>query len=87
MLNNFTIFIKMVYTIEDIDKVLNFSSWDSRRKMDEFFRIDSDMYCNLGSDSTKTEKQIVKKNSKALYKAIQKIDSSVGTSLLYHMDK
>ena len=45
------------------------------------------MYTNLGSDSTKTQVQDVKKKSRAIYRAISKIDSSDGKKLLYHMDK
>ena len=77
----------MLYTIEDIDKVLSFSSWKPKQKIDEFYRIDTDMYCNLGTDSSKAEKQAVKKKSQILYRAVQKVDSAIGTSLLHHMDK
>ena len=44
------------------------------------------MYCNLGSDSTKTERLETKKQSRAIYRAIKTIDKSLGDSLL-PMDK
>ena len=45
------------------------------------------MYTNLGIDSTKTEKQAVKRMSKKIYKAIQGINEPIGKSLLQAMDK
>jgi len=76
----------MEYKYDDIEKIVNFSSWSERKKLDELFRIDTFMYCNLGTDSTKTEKEAVRKKSRAIYKAIHKINPEVGKHLLYHMD-
>ena len=44
------------------------------------------MYTNLGSDSTKTEKQEVKKNSRIIYRAIKDLDQETGKLLLQHQD-
>ncbi len=44
----------MVYTTTDIDKVLSYKTWSNKRKSDELLRMDCNMYCNLGSDSTKS---------------------------------
>ena len=77
----------MSYGYEDIDKIVEFKTWRTRKKIDELFRIDSYMYTNLGTDSTKTEKEAVKKKSRAIYRAINKINPTIGKNFLYHMDK
>mgnify|MGYP003112354759 FL=1 len=50
----------MVYMIDDVDKILEFKTWNDKRKIDELLRIDCKMYTNLGSDSSKTERAEVK---------------------------
>ncbi len=67
----------MEYKYEDVDKVLDFSTWTNEKKIDELFRIDSYMYTNLGIDSTKKEREDVKRKSRYIYKAIQKIISKL----------
>tara|TARA_R100001198_G_C5241377_1_gene218801 strand:- start:3053 stop:3283 length:231 start_codon:yes stop_codon:yes gene_type:complete len=76
----------MEYKYSDIEKVLEFKTWSNKRKIDELFRIDCEMYTNLGTDSTKTEREKVKAKSKAIYKTVAKIDASVGKHLLLSMD-
>ena len=56
-------------------------------KIDKLLELDCNMYTNLGSDSTKTEKLEVKRMSRKIYKAIQSINEPVGKSLLQAMDK
>ena len=41
----------MSYNIDDVEKILNFTSWSNKRKIDTLFEIDADLYCNLGSES------------------------------------
>ena len=77
----------MDYNYEDINNVLEFKTWSNKRKIDELFRIDCDMYTNLGTDSTKSEREEVKKKSKAIYRIITKIDANVGKHLLFSMDR
>ena len=77
----------MTYTFSDIDKIINFKSWNKRKKLDELFRIDADMYCNLGCTSSVKERTEVKRKSKAIYKAITTIDENVGKPLLFYMDR
>lgn len=76
----------MVYTTTDIDKVLGYKTWSNRRKQDELLRMDCNMYCNVGSDSTKAEKLEVRKISRKIYTAIKTIDNSMGTLFLQTMD-
>ena len=76
----------MDYTINDIDKILEFKTWSDRRKIDELLRMDCEMYTNLGIDSTKKEKSEVTKNSRRIYKAIKAIDQKMGKTFLLAMD-
>jgi len=66
---------------------MSYTSVSDREKINRLLELDCNMYANLGSDSTKTEKLEVKKNSRAIYRAIKQIDVNVGRSLLEHMDK
>jgi|TARA_R110001592_G_scaffold96492_4_gene277102 hypothetical protein len=76
----------MEYKYNDIEKVLEFKTWSNKRKIDELFRIDCEMYTNLGTDSTKTEREKVKAKSKAIYRTVAKIDPKCGKHLLFSMD-
>jgi len=72
----------MEYNYEDIEKVLGFTSWADKKKIDELFRIDADLYTNLGTDSTDKERASVERKSKRIYKEISKIDPVIGSELL-----
>jgi len=72
----------MSYNIDDIEKILGFTSWSKKRKIDTLFEIDADLYCNLGVESSKTEIENVKKQSRKIYKAIKKVDEYTGRLLL-----
>jgi len=75
----------MEYTYEDVEKVLNFSTWSDKKKIDELFRIDCYMYTNLGIDSTQKERDEVEKKSRYIYRAIKKIDPQLGDKLMYQL--
>lgn len=70
-----------------IDKILNYKTYSDRKKIDALLELDATMYCNLGIDSTKTERLETKKQSRAIYRAIKTLDKSLGDSLLHFMDK
>lgn len=72
----------MEYEYEDIDKVLNFSTWNNNKKINELLRIDSYMYTELGLDSTEAERNRVERKSKRIYKEISKLDAIMGSMLL-----
>ena len=55
-------------------------------RVNELLEIDAIMYTNLGSNSTKAEKQEVKKNSRIIYRAIKDLDFETGKLLLQHQD-
>lgn len=77
----------MEYTYDDVDRVVDFVTWDDRKKIDELFRIDSYMYTNLGTDSSKKEKEDVRRKSRYIYRAISKINPRIGKELIYYMDR
>tara|TARA_R110000744_G_scaffold78972_2_gene155289 strand:+ start:511 stop:744 length:234 start_codon:yes stop_codon:yes gene_type:complete len=77
----------MIFTKESIDKIFNYTSISSIEKINRMLEIDANQYTNLGSDSTKTEKEIVKKNSRYIYKVISKINPEIGRQFLAHQDK
>ena len=65
-----------------IDEVLS-SSDTNKEKLLEY---DSKMYCYLGIDSTKKEKENAKKKSRAIYRAIAKFDPFLGKNFLWYLD-
>lgn len=70
---------------EQIDQVVK-SKLSDRDKVDELFRLDCKMYTELGSDSTKTEIQETKKNSRIIYRAVREIDFWLGSACLRTQD-
>ena len=69
-----------------IENILNEQLTD-KEKIDKLLELDCNLYTNLGTDSTKAEKQEVKRTSRKIYKAIQSINEPVGKSLLQAIDK
>jgi hypothetical protein len=69
-----------------IENILAEQTTDNQ-KIDKLLELDCNLYTNLGSDSTKTEKEEVKRMSRKIYKAIQTINEPIGKSLLQAMDK
>ena len=60
----------MGYTLNDIDKIIEFKSWSDKKKIDELLRLDCSQYTNLGLESSKSQRQEAKKNSRKIYKLI-----------------
>ena len=72
----------MAYTIDDIEKILSYTSWKDKKKIDTLLQIDADLYTNLGKESSKTQIENVKKASKKIYRAIKTVDEYTGRLLL-----
>lgn len=70
---------------EYIEGVMS-SSLTDKQKKDKLLEYDTKMYCYLGSDSTKTDKERVRKNSRAIYRTIAKLDPALGKSFLWYLD-
>jgi len=76
----------MDYATKDLDKVLGFKTWTDRQKMDELLRMDCALHCALGTDSTKAEREAVRRESRKIYKAIKTFDEQNGEMFLRVMD-
>ena len=74
------------YNIEDIEKILGFTSWSDKKKIDTLLHIDCNMYTQLGVDCFIKERKETKQQSKKIYKAIKEINVEMGKSLLQAMD-
>jgi len=70
---------------DEINKVLK-SNLSDRDKIDKLFEMDSIMYTKLGIDSTKTEREETKKNSRVIYRAVRDIDFWLGSACLRTQD-
>ena len=75
----------MKYSQEEVDKIY-YTTISDRDKIDKLLQIDATQYTNCGSDSTKKEREIVKKNSTYIYKTIKKINQTLGETFLKHQD-
>ena len=54
----------------------------TKQKIDLLLEYDTINYTKLGSDSTKNEVSVVKKESKRVYKAIKSLNEDLGNELL-----
>jgi len=73
-------------SVSQINKILGYKTYSEKRKVDALLEMDATNYTNLGTDSTKEEREQVKKNSKLIYKAIKTVEWHLGAALLYAMD-
>ncbi len=76
----------MRYKYEDIEKFLEFKTWTNKDKIDKLLEIDCSLYAHLGTDSTKSEKEEVKRKSIEIYRTIKKIDKELGDEFLLTMN-
>jgi hypothetical protein len=56
-----------------VQKIVGYKTWSIQRKVDALLEIDCNLYTNLGTDSTTTERKDVKSISKLIYKSISNI--------------
>ena len=70
-----------------IDKILNYKTISIRQKIDRLLEMDANNYTNLGIDSTKTQREQVKKESRFIYRAIKTLDKELGNLFLQHQDR
>lgn len=76
-----------MYGIDDIEKIKDFKTWSNLQKIDKLLQIDCKQYTELGIDSSKKEKDEVRKNSMRIYKIIKTIDREIGDRLVSSADK
>lgn len=72
----------MEYKFEDLDKFMGFTTWTVKQKVEECLRINADLRCNLGTDSTKKEIAEADRKWKKMAKAINRIDPVTGSLFL-----
>jgi hypothetical protein len=77
----------MSFDTDTIDKIVGYKTIKKKIKIDRLLEIDANQYTTLGVDSTKTEKEEVKKNSRYIYRAISKLNKELGTKFLQFQDK
>jgi hypothetical protein len=70
---------------KEIQKIKSYKTWTKKRKVDTLLEIDANAYTNLGTDSTKKEREITRKNSRKIYRAISEISPLDGYILERHM--
>lgn len=75
-----------MYGIDDIEKIKDFKTWSNLQKIDKLLQIDCKQYTELGIDSSKKEKDEVRKNSMRIYKVIKNIDREIGDRLISSAD-
>ena len=63
-------------------KIVGYKTWSDKRKIDALLEIDATMYTNLGIDSTKTDRENTRRDSRFIYRAIKSIDELLGKELL-----
>lgn len=77
----------MKYTIENFKDVVDDTTMKDKQKIDELLRVDAIIYCNLGTDSTRKERDEATRNSKKIYNCIKAIDNEMGETFIRLIDK
>lgn len=72
---------------DEVQRIAEDFNKSIRERVESLLEMDTNMYTNLGSDSTKSEKEEVKKKSRIIYRAIKELDPHVGAQLIYYQDK
>jgi len=65
---------------------MEYKTWSDKQKIDQLLHIDCNLYANLGTDSTKEEKEEVKRKSLIIYRLIKTLDKKLGDEFLYSED-
>ena len=76
----------MRYKYENIQEFINYKTWSNKKKIDTLLEIDCSLYAHLGTDSTKAEKEEVKRKSIDIYRTIKTLDKKMGDLFLYSED-
>jgi hypothetical protein len=76
----------MKYKYENIEEFINFKTWNDKRKIDTLLEIDCSLYAHLGTDSTKQERDEVRRRSVEIYRTIKTINKDLGDQFLLTMN-
>ena len=72
---------------EKVDRVMEYTSYSNRKKIDTLLFLNADQYCNLGKDCSKSARSIAEANSRYIYKQIRTLDLSLGKLLLRYREE
>ncbi len=76
----------MEFSIENIPQIVECTTCTKKKKIDRLLELDADMYTNMGRETTKTDRKIIKRNSRKIYYAIKQINPELGAKLIQAMD-
>lgn len=65
-------------------KIVGYKTWSDKKKVDALLEMDATAYTNLGTESTKTEREQTRRDSRFIYRAIKSIDERLGKELLHN---
>lgn len=65
-------------------KIVGYKTWSDKKKVDTLLEMDATAYTNLGTESTKTEREQTRRDSRFIYRAIKSIDERLGKELLHN---
>lgn len=69
-----------------VHKIVNLKTVSKRDKIDRLLKMDAEIWCNTGCDSTKSEKETARKLSRIIYRGIKELDLEMGTQFLRTQD-
>jgi hypothetical protein len=64
------------------ENITNRRNLSSKSKIDALLELNADQYCNLGTDSPKSERSSAEATSRFIYRKIKEIDVYLGSFLL-----
>lgn len=70
----------------EVDKIIDYSTYSERKKVDALLEIAANLRSQLGTDSTVKERDHVAKLCRVLYRGVKKINSETGNILLRTQD-
>lgn len=76
----------MKYKYENIEEFINFKTWTDKKKIDTLLEIDCSLYAHLGTDSTRQERDEVRRRSVEIYRTIKTINKDLGDQFLLTMN-
>lgn len=65
-----------------VDKISSYKTVTAKEKVDRLLHLNAIQYTNLGTDSSKSERMAAESNSRYIYRAIKKINPTLGSQLL-----
>lgn len=70
-----------------VERIVNYKTIPQKEKIDRLLEMTADIWCNQGSDSTKTEISDARKRARVIYRGIKELDKEAGDLFLRVQDK